>query len=75
MIGKGLAVRDHNVTILSPYFVKSPPKGVEYLFIDSQTDEFGEYANKVSKRSQKRCVFIEFLHLAFFIRKMCFGMF
>lgn len=73
MLGEGLAVRDHNVTILSPYFVDNPPRGIQYLFIDIKKNAYEEYAKSGAERSRRMCPFFDFANLALLSREMCYG--
>lgn len=72
VIGEGLGARDHNVTILSPYYVERPEKGVQYLFID-QNHAFTQYGNEAIKRNKKRSAITEFIYLAILTKQMCLG--
>lgn len=74
MLGNELGARDHNVTIFSRFIVENPPTGVQYLFIKTQSDAFGDYVKNAPKRSRKPCAFIEFLNYGLLSRSMCFGM-
>lgn len=74
MLGEELGARNHNVTIFTRFPMESLPKGVQYLFINSRSDAFGEYAKKAPQRSRKPCAFYEFINTAFLSRQMCFGM-
>ncbi|XP_031633767.1 uncharacterized protein LOC116347346 [Contarinia nasturtii] len=73
VIGRALGSRNHNVTILSPYFVKNPPNGVQYLHTDIRQNDFEEYMNKALRRREKLCTIIELFKLAVLTRKMCFS--
>lgn len=73
MLGEGLGARDHNITIFSPYFVKNPPKSVQYVFIDIKQNAYEEYARNEFKLNRRRCSFLNFMNLVFLSRRMCFG--
>lgn len=74
MIGEALAVRDHNVTIFSPYLVKTPPKGVQYIFIGSKNHAIDDYTRKVLIRNKKQSELLDFFTLAWLTDQMCHGM-
>lgn len=73
MIGEALAVRSHNVTIFSPYLVKNPPKGVQYIFIGSKKHAIEDYTQRVLIRNKKQNELLDFFTLAWLTDQMCQG--
>lgn len=73
MIGEALGDRGHNVTILSPFFVKEPSNGVRYIFIDSDNSVYGDYTRNFLQRSGKQCAFYKLATMAWLTEQMCHG--
>lgn len=73
VLAEGLGARDHNITIFSPYFVKNPPKGVQYIVIDIKRNAYEEYAENEVSRNHRRCAFMDLVQMALLSRRMCFG--
>lgn len=75
VIGAALGDRNHNVTIFSPYFVDTPPKGVHYIFVDSDNSAYDEYTKSALRRHGKQHPFYDLATLAWLTEKMCLGIF
>lgn len=73
VIGEALGAHHHNVTIFSPYFVKTPPKGVTYILINSKTNAIENYTKNKLTRNRKQCELLDFLTLAWLTSQMCHG--
>lgn len=75
MIGEALGDRGHNVTIFSPFFVKTPPKGVRYIFIDSKNHVYEQYTRQFLQRNRKQCAFYKLAAMAMLTEQMCHGIY
>lgn len=71
VLGSALGERGHNVTILSPYEVKTSSIGVNYILVENLFNGFEEMGKEESEAIVKNSPFIEHWQLHVIFEAIC----